>query len=196
MMEVILLKNDPKIYSCHTYLVRDDNDDNITLIDAGTDANFILELRDLLYSKSQVLHQILLTHSHFDHAGGLPKILGYWKAKVYAFSPRQGVTNKVNEVEKLTIAGLNAFIYHTPGHTHDSVSVYIPDKKIFFSGDTTLDIRNTIGSYHISFLEALELMASLDIEIIYPGHGKKITDNIKEMFERTIMNVKNSQVYG
>ncbi len=198
-MKIILLDKNPAVYSCNYYLIYNELGNNFgtTLIDVGTN-EFILNALGKEFGNIDniKIDQVILTHSHFDHAGGLPFILQNWKPKVYAYTPIVGVTNKIEDTLKLSVAGYQAELFHTPGHTHDSICIYFPIQKILFSGDTTLDIRSTVGSYHKSYLSVLEYINSLEIDEIYGGHGEIIRDDIKPMLEKTIQNIKNSTIFG
>jgi len=198
-MKIILLEKNPAVYSCNYYLIYNKLGNNFgaTLIDVGTNEFIINSLGKEFGNIGNIkIDQIILTHSHFDHAGGLPYILQHWNPKVFAYSPIMGVTNKIEDKLNLSVAGYDAELFHTPGHTHDSICIYFPMQKILFSGDTTLDIRSTVGSYHKSYLSVLEYINSLEINEIYAGHGEIINEDIKQMLENTIRNVKNSSIFG
>ncbi|MCK4247341.1 MAG: MBL fold metallo-hydrolase, partial [Methanomicrobia archaeon] len=67
-------------------------------------------------------------------------------------------------------------VLHTPGHTDGSICLYDEAKKIMFSGDTFFIDgigRTDLPSGNEEALkESLERLASLDIEKVYPGHGR------------------------
>jgi glyoxylase-like metal-dependent hydrolase (beta-lactamase superfamily II) len=50
------------------------------------------------------------------------------------------------------------------------------------------------GSYPLSFVNSLERLASLDIEIIYSGHDDPVTRGAKAMIANTLKNVKKSSL--
>jgi alkyl sulfatase BDS1-like metallo-beta-lactamase superfamily hydrolase len=66
------------------------------------------------------------------------------------------------------------------GETDDATWVWIPEKKIVFSGDFIIWSFPNIGNpfkvqrYEIEWAEALEQMASLHPEVLVPGHGPVI----------------------
>jgi glyoxylase-like metal-dependent hydrolase (beta-lactamase superfamily II) len=74
-------------------------------------------------------------------------------------------------------------IVPTPGHTNGHVSVYEPDKKIFFSGDHVLgDITPNIQAWTDEhdplavYLASLEKVEELDVDLCLPGHRRPIED--------------------
>ena len=71
----------------------------------------------------------------------------------------------------------------TPGHTSGHVSLYEPDKKIFFSGDHVLgDITPNIQAWFDDqdplalYLSSLKKVDELDVELCLPGHRSLIDD--------------------
>ena len=63
---------------------------------------------------------------------------------------------------------------HSPGH----VCLYSPDRKLLFSGDQILPGITPNIAWHpdrdmlAEFLESLERLAQLEIDLIFPGHGE------------------------
>jgi glyoxylase-like metal-dependent hydrolase (beta-lactamase superfamily II) len=72
---------------------------------------------------------------------------------------------------------------HTPGHTLGHMCLYEPDKKLFVAGDHILiditpniqcwsDTEDPLGNY----LQSLDRVYRLDIELVLPGHRRLIDD--------------------
>jgi glyoxylase-like metal-dependent hydrolase (beta-lactamase superfamily II) len=81
-------------------------------------------------------------------------------------------------------------IVPTPGHTNGHISVYEPNKKIFFSGDHVLgDITPNIQAWADDhdplavYLSSLEKVDELDVELCLPGHRRLIEDFGKRIAE-------------
>jgi glyoxylase-like metal-dependent hydrolase (beta-lactamase superfamily II) len=71
----------------------------------------------------------------------------------------------------------------TPGHTKGHTCLYEPDKKLFVSGDHILiDITPNISLWSDEddplneYLEALDKVYDLDVELVLPGHRRTFTD--------------------
>ncbi len=197
-MKVSLLQKNKNVYSCNVYLVRGDwnaIDDVNTLIDVGTDG-FILE--ELLTISTGVgkrrVEQIILTHEHFDHSGGLSKVKSVYNPSVIAFSMIPGVDEKARDGKWVKIGDRNAQIMHTPGHSNDSICIYVPDEGVLFSGDTQLSIKTPGGSYSKEYLEVLKRLYGMKINTIYSGHDEPVTSNVRFMLEQTIENVMKSKI--
>ncbi len=69
----------------------------------------------------------------------------------------------------------DALIMHTPGHSDDSVCIYLPVSGTLFSGDTVFRISDDAGTYTKDYRASLERLAALNVRAIYPGHGTPIT---------------------
>ena len=60
-----------------------------------------------------------------------------------------------------------------PAHTGGDVMVYLPGDKVLFSGDIVLSAAGPVSweGPLKNMLKALDLILSLDIEVLVPGHG-------------------------
>jgi len=191
-----MLLHNHETYSCNAYLVRGDwnaiSDVN-TLIDIGAD-DYVLSRLPFISTGvgKKPVEMVILTHNHFDHAGGLRKVIEKYNPEVCAFSNSEGVTRLLGAGEYLKIGDRAFEVIPVTAHSNDSICLYSSDDKTLFSGDTPLNIKSPGGSYPISFVNSLERLASLDIEIIYSGHDDPVTLGAKAMIANTLMNVKKS----
>ncbi len=64
-------------------------------------------------------------------------------------------------------------LIHTPGHTPGQVAVYVPEERVVFTGDTVFSECQTwlMTSDIDEWLNTLEVLRSLDVDRIVPGHG-------------------------
>lgn len=196
-MKVSLLKSDPKVYSCFSYLARGDWNaipDINTLIDVGTDGSIVPELEKIStgVGKSRV-EQIIITHEHFDHVGGLKIIKELYNNPItYAFNKVNGVDKVLHNGMQLRIGDEIAEVIHTPGHSQDSVCLYFHKSRTLFSGDTVLSIKSKGGTYSDEYIEMLERFLRFNINVIYSGHDQPLTSNINDMLAFSIKNIKNN----
>ncbi len=79
---------------------------------------------------------------------------------------------------------------HTPGHTKGHTCLYEPRKKILFSGDHILkDITPNITCFWEGdnplkrYLESLDKVYDLEVDIVLPGHRSSFTDHRKRIDE-------------
>jgi glyoxylase-like metal-dependent hydrolase (beta-lactamase superfamily II) len=196
-MKVELLHNH-ETYSCNAYLVRGDwnaiSDVN-TLIDVGAD-DYVLSRLPFISTGvgKKPVEMVILTHNHFDHAGGLRRVIEKYNPEVCAFSKSEGVTRLLDDGEYLKIGDRAFEVIPVTAHSNDSICLYSSDDKTLFSGDTPLNIKSPGGTYPLSFINSLERLVSLDIEIIYSGHDDPVTHGAKAMIANTLLNVKKSSL--
>ncbi len=197
-MNVTLFKKDPNTYTCNVYLIRGDwnaiSDVN-TLVDVGTNGFIIDELNTIStgVGKRRV-EQIILTHEHFDHTGGLKHIIELYNPKVYAFSKIKGVDYLLKDGMQLKIGDSYAEVLHTPGHSHDSACFYFPKEKVLFSGDTAINIKSPGGSYTQEYVQVIEKLIDRNIEIVYSGHDDPLIGNVKTVLSNTYQNIISSKI--
>jgi len=198
LLKVINLTINSDTYTSNVYLLLGDrkavNDVN-ALIDVGRDPSAITTLQELDtgVGKKRV-ERVVLTHSHFDHVSLLPSIMDEFGPEVYAFHSFDGVNHLLRDEQTLKLADRIFEVIHTPGHTADSICLYCEQDAAIFSGDTSLIVTTTEGSYEQSFLMALERIARRNITTIYPGHGEPITNNVKQLLYASLNNVRKSKI--
>ncbi|MBW1716308.1 MAG: MBL fold metallo-hydrolase, partial [Deltaproteobacteria bacterium] len=138
--------------------------------------------------------KVVFTHGHYDHVSLLPAIKDEFNPEVYAFHSFDGVNHALLDGQTLRLADRRFEVIHTPGHTNDSICLYCEEETALFSGDTSLIISTTDGSYQDTFISALERIARRNITVIYPGHGKPITAGVKQLIYTSLGNVRKSKV--
>ena len=213
----------------NTYLVGHKNP--YTLIDTGEGkAEYISVLASALRDAAQAnpnepdVSDIILSHKHGDHVGGLPSVLGllkklweernltlvgnkssYRPPRIHKFPlpsdapdavlqhildslPSDLYTpnaagNPLHDLSDSQIFPLtNLRVLHTPGHTPDSIALYLPSDRALYTADTVL------GQGTAVFEDLTDLISSLRkiLEFgkteggkytrLYPGHGPVVDD--------------------
>ncbi len=178
-MRIIPVKGHRNVYTSNVYLITGEWKriaDVNTLIDVGNDPSIIdvISKIDCGVGKKKV-EQVILTHDHSDHAGILKLIIKEYNPVVYAFSPfLEGATRALNDGDIIRAGDNNFKIFHTPGHSSDSVCLYNEDDRVLFAGDTPVIVRGLNGSYENDFINALNKLCEKQIESIYFGHGDPV----------------------
>ena len=195
-MKIHILCENSKFYSGRAYLVLGSwnrLEDVNTLVDTGVDGSIIDEIeRTYTGVGKKPVEQVILTHGHFDHSGGLAALIKWYRPKVYAFSPQAGVDQLLRHGDLLPMGETTVEVIHTPGHTQDSICLYAAAEKALFSGDTPLKILSPTAGYSGEFLEALERIAAREIDMVYPGHGAPWGGNVGELLNESLVNVRNN----
>jgi glyoxylase-like metal-dependent hydrolase (beta-lactamase superfamily II) len=197
-MRVSVLKKNPEIYTCQSYLVRGNWNtipDMNTLIDIGTDAYIRDEVNEINtgVGKKRVA-QVFITHEHFDHAGGIKAIREEFDPVIYAYKKLPGVDEVIANFMQVQIGDQKGVVISTPGHSNDSICIYCEEDKVLFSGDTPLYIKSPGGTYIRKYVEMLEFLHTLEIDTIYSGHDIPLTQNAKQILSTTLKNVKQSRL--
>lgn len=190
-----------------------------TIIDTGTGFHSRTVLQKLqLYLQPPTIRQIILTHEHFDHVGGVPELLKATQgnAKIIALASvvqklREGKSSfaemlggtmpsimvdvPVSDKEHITIGDDSFEILATPGHSIGSLCLYGAKKRTLFSGDTVF-AQGGFGRYDFpggnlgALLNSVERLAALDVENLYPGHGPFVEHQGKDHILKALRNIQ------
>ncbi|WP_407120394.1 hydroxyacylglutathione hydrolase [Bradyrhizobium sp. STM 3561] len=155
------------------YLIHDVETKATASIDAP-EAGPILEA---LERESWQLTDILITHHHGDHVGGVAELKQRYNCRVVA--PHDKTTKianvdlRVANADVIKIGNLLARVVETPGHTLDHISYVFDNEKAVFAADTLFSIgcgRVFEGTYPMMWDSLLKLRALPDDFKLYCGH--------------------------
>ena len=123
------------------------------------------------------LTDILVTHHHADHTGGIAELKQRHRCRVVAPHGEAGripaVDATVRENDKVRVGSLEARVLETPGHTAGHISYFFPADKLGFVGDTLFSIgcgRVIEGTPEMMWQSLLKLRGLPDDTRIYCGH--------------------------
>jgi hydroxyacylglutathione hydrolase len=88
----------------------------------------------------------------------------------------------------LSLDGLEMDVFHTPGHSPGSITLYWPLQKALFSGDLVfkegLGRTDLPGGDGSKLKDSIKRLTGLEVEWFLPGHGEIIsgTDKVRKNF--------------
>jgi ribonuclease/clavin/mitogillin len=158
-----------------------------TLVDAGVgDPQHLDELAQAL--DGSALAQVLVTHAHSDHAGGVMAIAGHMPSVRFLKMPWPDRDTRwpvrwvpLNDGDTLDVGDTSATIVHTPGHAPDHVCLWHAATRTLFGGDLAIDgatvwIPSFLGGDLAAYLASLGRVIALNPSRIFPAHGAVITE--------------------
>lgn len=194
MVKIFNFEDNPTEFSANTYIIGKIGH-SCLVVDIGSTKDEVLEYIDSHYEN---VAGVLLTHGHFDHIRGLPKLLRKYKnTPVYLAEEDVPLLSNPN-INSSSLTGervsinvptisvkdnetieLNKFrftVIKTPFHTKGSVCYLFEDDNALFTGDTLF--KGSIGRTDLETSEPEQIENSLrkisrlnENLVIYPGHG-------------------------
>jgi glyoxylase-like metal-dependent hydrolase (beta-lactamase superfamily II) len=62
-------------------------------------------------------------------------------------------------------------LLHTPGHSNDSISVYVREDKVLFAGDLVMPVPYIVGGDRQAMRASLQQIGDLALDNVVQGHG-------------------------
>lgn len=170
------------------------------IIDAGFDPEPML---DAIADRGLDLQQVVLTHAHLDHIGGLHTvrhrypdvpILIHTEEREFLTDTRLNLsaafvtpvvapeaTKLLSHGDALELGGLSFEVRHTPGHSPGGISLIQHDHHLAIVGDTLF--AGSIGRYDFPTSDGPRLMQAIKEQLlplpddtrVLPGHGPETT---------------------
>ena len=176
------------------YFIINEDTKEVLIVDPGDAAK---QLAQKVKDDGLTPVAILLTHGHFDHAGGAKALAEEFGIKIYAHEkekrtledPEYNVSWMVGSSEvysadeflkdeqELDLAGFHIRVLYTPGHTEGGCCYYFPYDNVLFSGDTLFCM--SVGRTDFKGGSMSEIVRSIKEKImvlpedttVYPGHN-------------------------
>ncbi|HOP08769.1 MAG TPA: MBL fold metallo-hydrolase [Candidatus Methanofastidiosa archaeon] len=156
---------------------------------------------------SRGVENIFISHRHHDHVGNNAVVQDQNSCTIYCHANAvRGLEDPDNSSfiecfiagrvapSKPTIFpdsvesdGFEVRQIYTPGHSDDHVGYYLPEKRYLFSGDLVLWGKTRWVSDEVNIYDAmgsLERISKLDIEILFPSHGRPFEEPDKVIEEK------------
>lgn len=169
----------------NTWLICEPGSATAVVVDPGPDDQAHLRrVHRIAERAGQRIAAIILTHGHPDHAAGAGALARLTGATVRAVDLAHRLGDEgLPPGAVVSEGGCEIEVIATPGHTADSVSLYLRADQAVLTGDTVLgrgtaliaadgDLADYLGS--LDRLRALAQATSL--RTLLPGHGPLLTD--------------------
>jgi hydroxyacylglutathione hydrolase len=144
---------------------------------ASIDAPEAAPIEAALKATGWTLSDILVTHHHHDHTGGIAELKAKHRCRVVA--PRgeaakiPQVDETVGEGDTVKVGKLTAKVIETPGHTLGHIAYWFPKDHLAFVGDTLFSIgcgRVIEGTPEMMWRSLVKLRDLPNETLIYCGH--------------------------
>jgi glyoxylase-like metal-dependent hydrolase (beta-lactamase superfamily II) len=187
---VVALGQNPSLFTgpgTNTYLVGTGR--RRILLDPGQGLPAYLDVlaRALDEAGCDGIQEIVLTHGHPDHMGGVAPVLERFGACPVSKLPWPGndehygyPIEPIGDGSRIETEGATLRAVHTPGHAPDHLCFVLEEERAIFSGDNVLGVGTTVIPHDSGSLT--DYMASLRRLLleepgrIYPAHGPCIED--------------------
>ena len=198
----------PATHTC-CYVVH--NSKEILIFDPGSpyedEQEALAACVDEMISEGRQVREIILTHLHPDHVGGVNALKTHLGGAVPVAAHAQTaealsdvhVDRLINDNDVITLAGeprIQLRALHTPGHALGHLCFHDEDRGVLLTGDNIVGLGSVLidppqGNMR-TYLDSLERMRSLpNLTVLLGGHGpaiatpyQKIDEYISHRLER------------
>lgn len=195
------------INNCNTYLI---GNQTFILVDPGLDVCLPEVLAEMKKDgiDPDKIDLVITTHSHPDHFEGVRRFVKkgitlalhededrFLREHGKGFYTMFGLTLPSYRADTYLIEGscelsnIAMEIYHTPGHSPGSISIYLPDSRALIAGDVIFQAgvgrTDFPGGNGMLLKKSINRLSQLDTEYLLPGHGDLVIgkDRVRRNFD-------------
>jgi glyoxylase-like metal-dependent hydrolase (beta-lactamase superfamily II)/8-oxo-dGTP pyrophosphatase MutT (NUDIX family) len=154
---------------------------------------------DELIAEGRSVREIVLTHRHPDHIGGVNALKTHLGTSVRVAAHRSTaealteieVDHLIEDNDVLTLDGepsITLRALHTPGHARGHLCFHDSKRRILLTGDNVLGLGSVLidppEGNMIDYMQSLARMRSIpDLSILFGGHGPAIATPYQKLDE-------------
>jgi glyoxylase-like metal-dependent hydrolase (beta-lactamase superfamily II) len=143
-------------------------------------------------SGCRTIQEVVLTHGHPDHLGGVAQVVERFGALRVSKLPWPDFDRAcpvsaapIGDGAVVRCEGATLRAVHTPGHAPDHLCFVLEEEQAIFSGDNVLGVGTTVipqaGGDLDDYLRSLDRLLALAPRRIYPAHGPCIEDGVAKL---------------
>ena len=204
-------------FECNSYLI---GDEMTILVDVGSERRAD-DLRGLVANQlgGKNIDRIVLTHTHYDHAGGAKRMQELTGAEIlvhpaegdrlssgdntltledmFGEHMRKFEWSPIDEGSKIEIGTGALKAMHLPGHSIGSIGLWEESSRSLIVGDTVFS-DGGIGRYDLpsgdfrSLVSSIERLSKMEIENLHPGHGRAVFGDGSEHVKMSLRSVRSA----
>ncbi len=158
-----------------------------------------LQIRQFIKERLNIpVRYVINTHHHADHSLGTcffegAEVIGHRQCRELlntrgreSLTRMQANSSEMNKIDivlphvvfddRMTLPVGNKVLqlWHTPGHSSDSIVVYVEDEQVLFGSDTVMSLPHFVDGSFEALVESLESLRGRSFESIVQGHGEVV----------------------
>lgn len=175
LQHTIVLGSDTISPGTNTYLIG--RGQQRILIDTGEGArSWATSLKSLLSEENATVQQVLLTHWHGDHVGGISDLKRLCpQVIVHKHDPEDGQED-IHDGQVFCVEGATLKACHTPGHTYDHMAFIVEEEDALITGDSEVPSLSCFRSLR---LFGLMLIVFLRVFVDVLGQGTSVFEDLQ-----------------
>ena len=133
-------------------------------------------LRQALSEEDVSIDQVILTHWHPDHVGGVKDVKeSFPDVQVFKNRPDAGQLD-IDDGQTFKAEGATLRAFYCPGHAIDHHAFILEEEDAMFTGDNVLGHGTAVFEDLATYIDSLERMQHQFSGRAYPAHGAVVDD--------------------
>ena len=100
-----------------------------------------------------------------------------WRPETFALK-KAPLTSFLDEGSQVSLGDFRFEVLHLPGHSPGSIGLWESGRRLLISGDAIYSgslVDDLPGSNIEHYLQTMDRLAGLDVDVVYPGHNEPIS---------------------